>query len=80
MMVTNRSSPARWRALVLFAVVLAAALVLASCGGGASGKQPRVGDPAPGFSTRDATGAAISLDTLLARNNGVVLVFYRGVF
>jgi AhpC/TSA family protein len=37
---------------------------------------PRIGQPAPGFTLRDQTGARVSLSA--ARGQKVVLVFYRG--
>jgi cytochrome oxidase Cu insertion factor (SCO1/SenC/PrrC family) len=37
---------------------------------------PKIGQPAPGFTLRDQSGARVSLSA--ARGKKVVLVFYRG--
>ena len=37
---------------------------------------PKIGQPAPGFTLRDQSGARVSLSA--ARGQTVVLVFYRG--
>ena len=40
-----------------------------------------LGDRAPEFSLRDAaTGASVTLDTLLADRRGALLVFHRGMW
>jgi hypothetical protein len=44
----------------------------------ASTGAPRVGQPAPTFTLRDAQGKQVSLADLLKGNRGALLIFYRG--
>ena len=71
---TTRS--VRHRQTAIVAMVLLATLVLAGCSGGI----PQPGDKAPSFELHDTDGQPVALADLLARNEAVVLVFYRGFF
>ena len=65
----------RWLAVIPAVLVLA---LTAACGSGNGGGTLSVGDTAPAFSAQAAGGGNVTLTTLTARHNAVVVVFYRG--
>ena len=53
-------------------------LLLVLAVGRASAQIPHEGMPAPAFSLSGPDGAKVTLDKMLEKQNGLVLVFYRG--
>ena len=77
-----------WRRLAVgFAVVVVAALLIPivaiTMSGGSSGDEPSAAPPPaayPDFELANAHGGAVRLSDAAARNDAVVIVFYRGFF
>lgn len=65
----------RWLAIIPAVLVLA---LTAACGSGNGDGTLSVGDTAPAFSAPTAGGGNVTLTSLTARHNAVVVVFYRG--